>query len=226
MIIKIIKRLHHYHKIRKKKVYFSILNDIEDNNFFEGENRVFGIASHISFCYVGKYSYIGGGARISRMKIGRYCSIASGLTLSAGRHPVDHLSTHSMFFDREFDHKGIFFSPYNIVEKYKYADANKEYFVEIGNDVWIGTNVLIMDGVKIGDGAVIGASALVNKDVPPYAIVGGVPARIIKYRFNREIIDALIRLKWWEKEEEWILNQKDKMYDVSSILYEDYSKNA
>ena len=68
----------------------------------------------------------------------------------------------------------------------------------IGNDVWIGRNAVIKDGVTVGDGAIIGTSAVVTKDVPPYAIVVGVPARIIRYRFSPEIIEALLELRWWD----------------------------
>lgn len=77
---------------------------------------------------------------------------------------------------------------------------------EIGNDVWIGQNAVIMDGVKIGDGAIVAAGAVVTKDVAPYAIVGGVPAKLIKYRFDEATIKDLLRLKWWELSDKEILS--------------------
>ena len=92
------------------------------------------------------------------------------------------------------------------VEKDVFEHKSAEERAYIGNDVWIGSHVLINGGVHIGDGAVIGAGAVVVKDVPPYAIVGGVPARIIRYRFNPEIIDGLIKLQWWTLPEEQIKN--------------------
>jgi tetrahydrodipicolinate N-succinyltransferase len=98
----------------------------------------------------------------------------------------------------------IKFSDKQLFEEHLYLDAKKKYVVEIGNDVWIGNNVLIMDGVKIGDGAIIGAGAVVIKDVPPYAIVGGVPARLIRYRFNEEQRKFLLEFQWWAKDLQWI----------------------
>ncbi len=89
--------------------------------------------------------------------------------------------------------------------------------LKIGNDVWIGANVLILDGVTIGNGAIIAAGAVVTKDVPPYAVVGGVPAKIIKYRFNKEEIDFLEQLKWWEKDEKW-LTEYGKYFNNVELL--------
>lgn len=91
--------------------------------------------------------------------------------------------------------------------------------IEIGNDVWIGDNVTIKNGVKIGDGAVIGACALVTKDIPPYAIVGGVPAKIIKYRFEEKIINELLELKWWNFNDEILKTiQYDNILDAIATL--------
>lgn len=91
--------------------------------------------------------------------------------------------------------------------------------VIIGNDVWIGSHALILGGVKIGDGAVIGAGAVVTKDVPPYAVVGGVPARIIKYRFSQEIIDKLLEIKWWNLPEN-ILKENIKLFQTDNITFD------
>ena len=85
--------------------------------------------------------------------------------------------------------------------------------VTIGNDVWIGANVCILPGISIGDGAVLAAGAVITKDVPPYAIVGGVPAKVIKYRFSEDIIKKLLKIKWWNWEEEKVKKNKDLFYD-------------
>ena len=94
--------------------------------------------------------------------------------------------------------------------------------VEIGNDVWIGSHVLILDGVTIGDGAVVAAGAVVTKDVEPYAIYGGVPAKLIKYRFPPKTIEMLLKMKWWDKEEKWIREHTEDFEDVERFtrLYE------
>ncbi|MBR6646045.1 MAG: CatB-related O-acetyltransferase, partial [Clostridia bacterium] len=88
----------------------------------------------------------------------------------------------------------------------------------IGNDVWIGHSALILEGVKIGDGAIVGAGAVVTKDVPPYSIVVGVPAKVIKYRFSENEIAKLSELKWWDQSVEWIKENVDKFCDIRNFM--------
>ena len=88
----------------------------------------------------------------------------------------------------------------------------------IGNDVWIGLNATILDGVTIGDGAIVAAGAVVTKDVPPYAVVGGVPAKIIKYRFTESQIDFLLKFRWWEKDRKWIQQNYKRFQDIESFI--------
>ena len=138
---------------------------------------------------VGMYTH--GGCFIPRVidkytVIGRYCSIANTARVMNRNHPLEYKST-----------SAIFFNPIcSVVSK----DAIEYIPLRIGNDVWLGHNSIIMPNVKaIGDGAVIGAGAVVNKNVPPYAIVVGNPARIVRYRFDKEVIEELLKSKWWEK---------------------------
>lgn len=118
--------------------------------------------------------------------VGRYCSIAHGVRVMNRNHPMDFRSTHAFFFNPELGRCKedlVDFTP-----------------LEIGNDVWIGTNALIMPNVrKIGDGAVVAAGAVVNKDVPPYAVVVGNPARVVRFRFPENVIAQLQASRWWEK---------------------------
>ncbi|AJA14894.1 hexapeptide repeat-containing transferase [Pseudomonas putida TRO1] len=148
---------------------------------------------------IGAYTYMRGGTIHSLTKIGRFCSVAPGVEIGPGNHPTTFLSTHpfqygASGFDfwpafKGFDH-GSLSVP---------AEVAKAAPI-IGNDVWIGAQVFIPRGVVIGDGAVIAAGSVVTKDVKPYEIVGGAPAKHIRFRFEAEIIDALLELKWWDYE--------------------------
>jgi acetyltransferase-like isoleucine patch superfamily enzyme len=136
---------------------------------------------------IGKYSYINSGSYIASGEIGNYCSIAYNCQIGMYEHPVNYIST----------------SPYIYGGARKSVlDLNlwEEIFNPpiIGNDVWIGSNTIIMQGVKIGDGAIVAAGAVVTKEVHPYTIVGGVPARVIKQRFEDNEIKFLLKLKWWD----------------------------
>lgn len=126
---------------------------------------------------------------IGNVDIGRYCSIAYGVNIGMFEHPVDWLSSST----RQYLSGHV-----NGARSVPIRKFNANPRTTIGNDVWIGTGATLIDGVTIGDGAIIAAGAVVTKDVPPYAIVGGVPAKIIKYRFNEEIIAKLLELKWWQ----------------------------
>lgn len=119
--------------------------------------------------------------------IGRYCSIAQDVHIFNRDHPLEYKSTHSFFF--------------NPLLKIVKNDTHKFIPLRIGNDVWIGYNAIIMPTVRqIGDGAVIGAGAVINKDVPPYAIVVGNPGRVVRFRFSPQTIEKLLESHWWEKD--------------------------
>lgn len=123
---------------------------------------------------IGEYSYISEWSHISQLtKIGRYCSIGNLCTIGAQQHPLDRLTT------------------------YPIGDNAPQPTV-IGNDVWIGSSVVVMAGLTVGDGAVLGAGSVVTKDVQPYAIVAGNPARVLRYRFSPADIADLLCSKWWD----------------------------
>lgn len=137
---------------------------------------------------IGDYSYSGPFDMIFNCKIGKFTSISYGVTLGPPEHDYTLLSTHPFIYDINYD----VFGKKDIIVNNKLSKQ-----LIIGNDVWIGCNSTILRDVKVGDGAVIGANSLVNRDVPPYAIVAGCPAKIIKFRFQPEIINCLLDIKWW-----------------------------
>ena len=196
----------------KSKASFSITAQIAQNSIFEGYNK---IEAHSIFSgELGLGSYIASHSRIEG-KIGRFCSIASNVNVIFGIHPYTEpfVSTSPYFYSNR---KQNGHSLYNkgIFEEFRYADNEKLYPIIIGNDCWIGSNSLLISGIKIGNGAVVLAGAIVTKDVPPYAIVGGVPAKIIKYRYDSETINFLENTRWWDKDISWLIKNKECMIDL------------
>ena len=144
----------------------------------------------IEYTELGDYSYLGEGCMVADAQIGKFCAIAAQVRIGAPNHPLDRPSQHRFTYcpeyytaDAERDH--AFF-------RERRADR-----VVIGNDVWIGHAVIVMPGVTVGDGAVLAAGAVVTRDVAPYTIVGGVPAKQIRERFNRDIAAQLSGIAWW-----------------------------
>lgn len=163
---------------------------------------------------IGNYSYIGDHSRIMA-EVGSFCSISSKVKVVNGRHPLraPFVSTSPLFYSTSTPF-GFSFVNDTLFEEYTYANIEKKIPVVIDNDVWIGYGVSIIEGVHIADGAVVLANATVTKDVPPFAIVGGVPAKILGYRYEENIIKKILGIKWWNKELEWI---KDNAYLFSNI---------
>lgn len=201
------------------------------NSELEGGNTILG---DINDSYIGFGSFVSPYSTLEFTKVGRYTSIGRYVHIIRGQHPLnDFVSTSPCFYSLA-KQSGFTYVDKQKFSDYKYIDKNKndfantllpnesdrEYAVTIGNDVWIGTNVSILEGVSIGDGAVVAAGAVVNKDVEPYSIVGGVPAKHIRYRFNNEIISSLLKIKWWNKEEKWIREHADEFEKVTDFVKE------
>lgn len=139
---------------------------------------------------ISSYTYVGRNSIIQNAKVGKFCSIANDVFVGLGKHPLDFFSTSPLFYRR------INTFSISLIEQDIPFEEYKP--IIIGNDVWIGARSIILDGVTIGHGAVIAANSVITKDVPPYAIVGGTPGKIIKYRFTPEKIENMVQLNWWD----------------------------
>ncbi|MGE5458724.1 MAG: CatB-related O-acetyltransferase [Methanococcaceae archaeon] len=176
------------------------------------------IGNYVSFCEgtnvynseVEDYSYINNYSLINHSKIGKFCSIGEEVRCGLGKHPTEKYVSTS-------------FSFYSNTKPNAFTFSDKNYFaeysaIEIGNDVWIGTRAMVLDGVKIGDGAIVAAGAVVTRNVAPFSIVGGVPAKLIKYRFDENTIKSLMEIKWWDMDQGWIRENFKEFHNTKNLL--------
>lgn len=158
---------------------------------------------------IGDYSYVSQNSCAKNVSIGKFCSIGPNFCCGLGIHPVNGISTAPMFYSG-LKQNGVTLSESDKIEESKHTT--------IGNDVFIGANVTILDGVSIADGAVIGAGAVVTKDIPPYAIAVGVPAKVIRYRFDKDTINGLLEKQWWNGTEEELKEVERHFWDVEGFI--------
>lgn len=166
---------------------------------------------------MGRCSYMALDCKINA-RIGAFCSIASNVKTVIDTHPIRNFVSTSPVFYSTGKQCGTTYVKKSQFDEQLYADAEKRYGVIIGNDVWIGENVLILGGVSIGNGSVIAAGAVVTKNVEPYSIVGGVPAKEIRKRFSKEQIDFLQSFEWWNKDEKWIQENAFLFTDIKKLM--------
>jgi phosphonate metabolism protein (transferase hexapeptide repeat family) len=149
-----------------------------------------GARTSVAESTLGDYSYVVSDCSVIYSTIGKFCSIAAASRLNPGNHPLErpalhHFTYRSASYEMGADDAGFF-------------DWRREHRVVLGNDVWIGHGAVVLPGVTIGNGAVLGAGAVASKDIPPFAIAVGVPAKILRYRFEPAIVERLMRLAWWD----------------------------
>ena len=177
-----------HNKLRFRKAIIDRNCCIDPTSVIEANTHILE-NSYIWDSTIQSFSYIGRNSIIQHTRIGSYCSLANDVFIGLGAHPVEHFSTSPLF--------------YRVANTFRFKLIDEDYEfseykpVEIGNDVWVGARAIILDGIKIGNGAIIAANAVVTRDVPPYAIVGGTPAKIMRYRFSAEKIERLLELSWW-----------------------------
>ncbi len=179
---------------------------IDDSSVVDKKARV-GKRCKVFHSSLGAYSYIGRGTQLIHANVGKFCSISGNVVIGMGHHTLSNLSTSPLFTEK---HNGTGHSWTDNESLMPYKP------VTIGNDVWVGTRAMVLGGVTIGDGAVVGAGAIVTKDIPPYAIVAGVPAKVIRYRFEADVIAKLLDIKWWKLPDE-LLKDNITLFQSDSI---------
>lgn len=206
-------------KMKHKGFSSSLKSYVGNNVKFSDYNKLYG-SSVLADCELGRYTYVAG-ASIKNSRVGAFCSIGPGVTIGGlGRHPTGWISTHPIFYSTK-KQAGITFS-------------DNDYFqellpVNIGNDVWVGANAIVLDGVTVGDGAIVAAGAVVTRDVEPYSVVGGVPAKLIKKRFCNKDIENLLIIRWWEWPKELLRQHASnfrKNTPTDLIGFEDKSQSS
>ena len=213
-----LKRIYYILLYYNKRVKFGKNVLLNTKNSFEGYNT-FGKNSEIETCTIGLGTYISDNSVIKKAIIGKFCSIGSNVQVSLGLHPSDtFVSTHPAFFSA-LKPAGFTFTSENLFKEHVFIDTEEKHVIEIGNDVWIGNNVIIMDGLRIGDGAIIAAGSIVTKDVLPYAIVAGIPAKLIRFRFSETQIKKLLDIKWWDWTFKKIQAKSDHFNNIESLLH-------
>jgi acetyltransferase-like isoleucine patch superfamily enzyme len=169
-------------------VIFPVAGTVEEYVYFEGTN----IISDLGFA---SYTH----SDCSDVRVGRYCSIAHGLQIMGMRHPIERMTSSGLTYDLAKPHYRAIYEDYFL--NHDLISYPPKPLLGVGplveNDVWIGTNVTLARGIRLGNGCVVAANSVVTKDVPPYAIVGGNPAKIIRYRFDEDTIAGLLEIAWW-----------------------------
>lgn len=163
----------------------------------------------VNNCHIGRHTYIQKNSRIFNADIGNFCSIASNVSIAPGLHFRSGISTHPSFYLKN-NPLTMTFSEEDTFETFRK--------VVIGHDVWIGENAIIMDGITVGTGAIIAAASVVTKNVEPYSIVAGAPAKVINFRFKDHQISDLLDSKWWDLPNNWLKDNHKLMSNPEEFI--------
>ena len=164
---------------------------------------------------LGDYTYVGRDSQVYEARIGKFTRIGPRVTIGPGEHPTDRISIHPMFYSTKGQSNPI------VVKNDSFEEMP---ITHIGHDVWIAQGAILRSGVHIGNGAVIAAGAVVVSDIPPYAIAGGVPAKVIRYRFDEAQRSSLERMEWWNWDEQTLRDRCHEMNNVDAFFSSEFAK--
>lgn len=201
-----------FYYLTQSEIYLGKVFKIVKNSKLSKNTLVYSPCS-MSEVTVGFGTYIASYSNIHNTTIGKFCSIGPNFFCGYGIHPLNGISTAPMFYSSK-KQNGTTLSKEDKVEERK--------SIIIGNDVFIGANVILLDGVSIGDGAVIGAGAVVTKDIPPYAIALGVPAKVVKFRFDDIVIQKMLEIKWWDWSEDKLKEVEQDFFAIDDFITHNY----
>lgn len=215
-----IKKFLFFFENSNKKIYLEKNVVFSLSTVFEGKNKI-NRGSNISESFIGYGTYIGSESIITDTFVGRYCSIADGVKVVHGFHPTNiFVSTHPAFYSL-LKQSGFTYVENQLFEERRKSSINPKFSLSIGNDVWIGSNALILEGLNLADGTVVAAGSVVTRDTEAYGIYAGVPAKLIKKRFEDKEINYLLKTKWWNWKEETIQKNIKKFNDIKIFVKEE-----